>query len=65
MVRLVEEGLIDAVATTTIGRVERFAELGIDAASTPRQPTCQGSSCAGSPTARPARGWSTPLTRWS
>jgi hypothetical protein len=35
MVRLVEEGLIDAVATTTIGRVERFAEVGIDAAWVP------------------------------
>jgi hypothetical protein len=35
MVRLVKEGLIDAVATTTLGRVERFAEVGIDAAWVP------------------------------
>jgi hypothetical protein len=35
VVALVEEGLLDAVATTTIGRVERFAEVGIDAAWVP------------------------------
>jgi hypothetical protein len=33
---LVREGLIDAVATTTLARVERFAEVGIDAAWVPQ-----------------------------
>ena len=35
-VALVREGLVDAVATTTIARVERFAEVGIDAAWVPQ-----------------------------
>jgi hypothetical protein len=35
-VALVREGLIDAVATTTLARVERFAEAGIDAAWAPQ-----------------------------
>jgi hypothetical protein len=35
-VALVREGLIDAVATTTLARVERFAEVGIDAAWVPQ-----------------------------
>jgi hypothetical protein len=35
-VALVREGLIDAVATTTMARVERFAEVGIDAAWVPQ-----------------------------
>jgi hypothetical protein len=35
-VALVREGLIDAVATTTVARVERFAEVGVDAAWVPQ-----------------------------
>jgi hypothetical protein len=34
-VALVREGLIDTVATTTVGRVERFAEVGVEAAWVP------------------------------
>jgi hypothetical protein len=33
---LVREGVVDAVATTTIARVERFAEVGLDAAWIPQ-----------------------------
>jgi hypothetical protein len=33
---LVREGLVDVVATTTLARVERFAEVGIDAAWVPQ-----------------------------
>jgi hypothetical protein len=33
---LVREGLVDAVATTTVARVERFAEVGLDAAWIPQ-----------------------------
>src|SRR5881394_610874 len=35
---LLREGLIDAVATTTIARVERFAEVGVEAAWVPQTP---------------------------
>src|SRR6478609_6535418 len=44
---LVREGLVDAVATTTMGRVERFAEIGIEAAWAPLIPAPEASADLG------------------